>query len=245
MTDTATIVPLGEVALHDVDLQQRAELGSREHALLPGRLSVGQPVMFAISPELVPGDGALREYLRAEAASSTYYILNLVTSVRPGSGELFEELAVGVRLHGSDPDMPQPIAWSLSPTRGPSLAPVRNTVSLTVKAVIVEPKIEQQTEHSRQDDFVVAYGQRESRFEWRYRGSRRHPLDDTYQMQAVIKSPTGTDVYADIVVAATVQTARLPLKSRRYRAVLNPSLETVRGQGLPLPMTGEEQPENR
>ncbi len=236
MTDSAALLQLDKVTFYDVDLQPRVELGAADVAILSGRLSVGEPLLFAISPDLVTDDDVLREYLRAEAASSTYLLLDLVISVRPGDGELFDGLGVGVRLHGGDPAQPEPIAWSLSPMRSSDPVPVRRTVGLTVKAGLVEPKFEQQSEQTRQDDFVVAFGKRESSFEWRYRGSRQRPLVGTYQMQAVVKSPADVDVHANIVVAATVQLPRLGLNARRYRAVLPPRLHTVRGSALSLPV---------
>jgi hypothetical protein len=240
MTDLAALLLLGDVTFYDVDLQPRVELGAADAVILPGRLSIGEPIMFAISPELASEDNSLREYLRAEAAASTYFVLDLVVTARPDNGEAFSELGLGVRLRGGDPAQPEPIAWSLSPMRSSSLIPVRRTVGLTVKAGLVEPKIEQQSEQNREDNFVVAFGMRESNFEWRYRGSRQHPLDGTYQMQAVIKSPAGVDLLAEIVVGATVQISRPFLNTRQYRAALPPRLQAVRGSVPSLPIAKEE-----
>ena len=227
MTESETLLQLGEPVLVDVDLLPRIELGQDNGPALARRLTLGEPVIFAVSPTVVDDGTPLGEYLRAEARMSSYFILDLVVSVRPEEGESFVNLGVGVQLVSMDSSREQPIAWSLAPLRSATPVPLRRTVGLTVKAVLVESKVEQQTEESREDNFVVAFGQRESAFEWRYTANTQRPLIGTHQMQAVIKAPTGTEVRADIVVAASVRLPRSGLRGRRYRADLPTRLKTV------------------
>ncbi|WP_433832302.1 hypothetical protein ACQP2E_15780 [Actinoplanes sp. CA-015351] len=225
MTDSA-------IVLTDVDLVPRIELGADSGSTLPRRLSMGQPVFSAIAPASVDDGTPLGEYLRTEAGTSTYYLLDLVVNLRPDKNESFTELGVGVRLSTDGTARDQPIAWSLSPLRSTEPAPVKRTVGLTVKAVIIEPKVERQTEEARDVNFVVAYGQRESAFEWRYQPTAQRALDGALQMHAIVKAPAGVEVRADIVVAATLQ---LPggFPKRRYRAELPAQLRTVRGSARP------------
>lgn len=238
MSDLAARLNLGEVVFHSIDLEPRIELGTTDTPILRDRLSIGEPIIFEISPDMVTED-ELREYLRSERASSKYSLLDLVVNVRPGDGEVFSDLGVGVRLSGSDPSRPEPIAWSLSPMRLSTFVPVRRTVGLTVKAGLVEPKIEHQSEQTYQEDLVVAFGKRESNFEWHFKGDRQRPLVGAYQMQAVIKSPAGCDFQMQIVVAATVQRSRLNFRAHRYRAVLPPSVHIVLQSAHALPSNGE------
>lgn len=240
MTDTEVLIGTATTPQIDVDLVPRIELGADNGSALPRRLSLGEPVIFALPPSAVDDGSPLGEYLRAEARTSSYYLLDLVVNLRPGKGESFVELGVGVRLSGDDATQEQPIAWSLSPQRSAVPSPVKRTIGLTVKAVIVEPKVEQQTETTREETFVVAYGQRESTFEWRYQPAGRLPLDGPLQMHAILKAPVGVTVQADIVVAATLQLPSSVLTRRRYRAELPPQLRTIQASARPAAIESAE-----
>lgn len=240
MTESEALLRLGEPVLIDVDLLPRTELGADNGTALSRRLTLGQPVIFGVPPTVVDDGTPLGDYLRTEARRSSYFILDLVMSIRPEEGESFVNLGVGVQLASVDSSREPPIAWSLAPLRSGTPVPLRRTVGLTVKAVLVEPKIEQQTEASRDDNFVVAFGQRESAFEWRYTASQQHPLIGTQQMQAVIKAPTGTGFRADIVVGATVRLPRSGFRGWRYRADLPAQMKTI--YGLVSPALGTSIP---
>jgi hypothetical protein len=234
VTESEALLQLGEPVLVDVDLLPRIELGPDNGPALSRRLTIGQPVIFAVPPTVVHDGTPLGEYLRAEARTSSYFILDLVVSVRPEEGESFVSVGVGVQLAGAGSSREQPIAWSLAPLRSATPVTLRRTVGLTVKAVLVEPKVEQQIEESREDYFVVAFGKRESAFEWRYTASTQRALIGTHGMQAVIKAPAGTEVRADIVVAATMTLPRSGFRTRSYRADLPPRLKTVYASPNPL-----------
>ncbi|SNY25774.1 hypothetical protein [Paractinoplanes atraurantiacus] len=238
MTYPIAQVRLAEGPVLDLDLVPRLELGDEQIPILSRRLTVGAPVMFAIPPTSVETGTQLAAYLLAQAGTSSYYFLDLAVSPRPDKAELFTDLGVGVQLACDAAAPNQPIAWSLSPMRSATSVPVRRTVGITVKAVIVEPKMERQTEVNREEDFVVAYGLRESSFEWRYRASQRRGLDGILQMQAVIQAPAGFDVRADVVVAATLQLPGYGFGRRRYRADLPAQVRSVvgsdRSQSTPI-----------
>ena len=234
MTDAVVQVKLHDGHETDVELIPRAELGTESTPALSRRLTVGKPVIFAIPPASVGTGTPLAEYLSAQAGVSSYYLLDLAVSPRPEKGEIFTDVGIGVHL-SCDASAPiQPIAWSLSPTRSATSVPVRRTVGLTMKVAIVEPKVERQTESIREENFVVAYGLRESSFEWRYKANQLRELDGTLQMQAVIQSPAGFDLRADVVIAATLQLPGRGFGRRRYRADLPAQLRTVVGSDRPL-----------
>jgi hypothetical protein len=233
MTYPAAQVRLAESTEFGVDLAPRMELGEQTAPILSRRLTVGAPVMFAIPPASVESGTPLAAYLLAQAKTSSFYLLDLAVSPRPEKSELFKDLAVGVQLACDTAAPNQPIAWSLSPVRSATSVPVRRTVGITAKAVIVEPKVEWQTEASHEEDFVVAYGLRESSFEWRYKASQRRGLDGILQMHAIIQSPAGFDMRADIVVAATLQLPGYGFGRRRYRADLPAQVRSVLGSYRP------------
>lgn len=227
MTESVTLFQLADPILTDIDLVPRVELGYDVGGILPRRLTIGEPAFFAVQPKAIDDGTLLGEFIRAEAPTSSFYILDLVVTVRPDKGESFQELGVGVRLSSMEPAEKQPIAWSLAPLRSSTPIPLRRTVGLTFKAILVEPRVEQQTEEIREDSFVVAFGLRENVFDWRYTPSKQQPLIGTQQMQAVIKAPAGVTVRADIVVGASLSLPRSGFRSRNYRADLPAQLKTV------------------
>ena len=228
MTDDESVIALPILPRDpvDIDLAPRVELGGPGAPLpLAGRASLVPPLMFPITPDEIDTSEVLRGYLRREAAHSSFLFLDLVVNVRPEQGESFNDLGVGVRLSCVDRHDTAPIAWSLSPLRASAPMPIQSTVSLSGKLAIVEPRLERKVEAPGEQTFIVAFGLRESDFEWRYTPTRHRVLSGPQQMQAVVKAARGVKVRADIVVSATVQLRGLG--ARRCRAALSPHLETV------------------
>jgi hypothetical protein len=223
--EAVTTVRLPARDPQEVALLMRSELGARgDAACLTGRMSVAPPLLFPITVDDVGATGPLRDFLRREAPNSDFYALDLVVNLRPGTGESFRELGVGVRLSGPQPPAAPPIAWSLVPMREFAPASVQSTMGITGKFGIVEPKLERKVDEVAQT-YVIAYGLRESEFEWRYTATRQRELTGPQQMQAVLKAVSGTPIRVDVVASATVQLRGLP--ARRYRASLPPQLATA------------------
>jgi hypothetical protein len=210
-------VTLPAPILEQVALEPRSELGGRtSEERIAGLISLGRPIAMPVRPEIVK-DKQLRAFLTGEKRSSRFAFVHIVISFHPSS-QLLESVVVSLSLsHREGPQVPAPIAWSLSPVKVTTPGTVVDKVGLTAKLGVASYEASQTSEASKEDAFLVAVGERESDPEWRFTGTRKRPLVGVHGLSTVVQAPAGVQVFADLLVAATI---RRPLGLTRYRAEL-------------------------
>ncbi|PRY00402.1 hypothetical protein [Allonocardiopsis opalescens] len=185
---------------------------------LPGRLSVGGPVVRRLTAQEAAGETDWAAFLAEEAERSEYFLLHLVLSFRPDrrsppGGEPFADAAVGVLLHSPDAGPgEQPVAWSITPKSrsGPRTGePAR--VVLNAKLVFVESTLEFSPGGGGAALTVVGMGERQSDPEWRFTARPEHPLVGDEHVAVVVKAPRGRALRASVQVSASVRRRRLGL----------------------------------
>src|SRR5512144_2686230 len=103
--------------LEPVVLAPRLELGGRTSQERIGDLiSLGRPIVMPVHPQIVK-DKQLRAFLLSEKRNSRFSLVHIVLSFHPTSQSL-ESVVVSLSLsHRKGPQVPSPIAWSLSPAK--------------------------------------------------------------------------------------------------------------------------------
>lgn len=226
--DVVAELPIPVVDLLAVGLEPRSYLSKSSRVEKLDRLvSFGEPVLTPLPPASIDG-GVLQPYLEQQAATSAFYLLYLVVSLRPDDKAPIEKLGVGVELDypdGPQRDGPAPTAWSLSPQRTATATTVDTTVGLNSSLRLVQSHLIR-AEHIQQEELqVVGLGEREASFEWRFTSTRGRVLVGPHHMYAVIKAATNATICADILISASVRTSRLGLIL--YRADLSPRQQHV------------------
>ncbi|GGS98263.1 hypothetical protein ACFFV7_21130 [Nonomuraea spiralis] len=223
MDETIFELPLRPAAEHPVELEPRRVLGGPPGGPLARRMSLGEPVLAPL--EQPEGErAAVDRYLLDTLATHDFFELHLVMTLYPDPGEPFEDAAMGVSLTTPD-GRERPIAWSLFPLRSAVPVKVTNNVGINAKLGFAEPSLAHNTEHSRDDVFVLGLGERESDFEWRLRRTRAAELSGVQRMFAVVKARKGTPFEMTMIVSASVRRSRLGLS--RFRARLPEVIRNV------------------
>jgi hypothetical protein len=207
---------LRPVTVHPVDLEPRRVLGGPPAGPLVRRISLGEPILAPLGrPHM--DHPSLDRYVLGMLASHEFFELHLVMTLYPEAGEPFEDAAVGVTFTGAD-EGNLPIAWSLFPLRSTVPVKVTNNLGISAKLGFVEPSAAHNTEYSRDDNFVLGLGERESSFEWRFRRTRTADLSGIHHMFAVVMAKKSDAFEVALVVSASVRRSKLGLA--RYRAKL-------------------------
>ncbi|HEY5359642.1 MAG TPA: hypothetical protein VIJ82_18500 [Streptosporangiaceae bacterium] len=221
-----TEIELGPDEFTDVDLVVPPVLGTRgDRDTLRARLSLGRPWFRRITARDAGDDAELAAFLRAQAATSRFFLLSIAANFYDGDAP-FESARVAVLLEGGTPEHP-PVARSLSPER--SSAPVEHTtrVSLSARLSLVSASAERETQRSSETLFVTAAGEGCPDPEWVYRASREHALAGINRMSLIAEVAAGTSLTARIALSAAVR--RRPFGRTEYRAELP-------GDGLVIPV---------
>jgi hypothetical protein len=218
-------IPLPE--LTPVVLEARAELHGRldRSALRTRRVSVGEPHAMQLFPNDL-SDGTAAEFLRQQAQSADFWLLNMAISFYPDRGEPIDSAAIGLLLTHDGPDSSPPaIAWSIWPTELLAPSSQTNTVTVTAKLGFIQPQIQQTTTRDRGGSFLLGLGEGQSDPEWRFRRSSGHEVEGIQRLAAIIRAPRGAQVTAAVTIAACIHRRLAGLV--RYRAMLATGLASI------------------
>jgi hypothetical protein len=165
-------------------------------------LSLGVPVVQAVSAELAGEDKALLAFLAQEASAWRFHLVHLGCTFMPGDGDRFDQAWLSVQLARSDGDSPPPIAWSLAPDR--ASRPVTNPRTITLGAkLLIEASVEVQTSGSHTETFVTTYGLQEPNCSWEFTRTSLDELRGTQRLALITRSPKDVSVTGTISLRAT------------------------------------------
>ncbi|MGY4991903.1 hypothetical protein [Streptomyces nigrescens] len=203
--------------MEDVILEPRLELGGRTaEERVAGLISLGRPIVQPLESDVVE-DRQLKQFMEGIGASNRFAAVHIVISFH-GEGRSLEGVVVALSLsHEGAPEIPAPIAWSLSPLKVAKATSIVGRIGLTAKLGIVSYEMSRASESSVDEPFLIAVGERESDPEWHFVGSKRNPIAGVHTLSAIIQASAKIRVHAGLLVAATIR-SRFGLV--RYRAQL-------------------------
>ncbi|MBP2325904.1 hypothetical protein JOF56_006289 [Kibdelosporangium banguiense] len=186
----------------------RTTRGKAKAEPVHGVVSVGLPVVQAITPELAAGDLALQAFLADTAW--TFHLVHLGATFAPGE-DRFGQAWLTVTLARSDgAATPPPIIWSLTPQR--AQRPIEQSRSLKLGAKLgFEASAEIVKSGKREEIFVETYGLQEPACTWEFTSTTLDQVRGTQRLALVARVPAGTPVSGSVELRATLSRKRLGL----------------------------------
>lgn len=193
----------------DARVTRRFQRSASSPGPLSGALSLGVPVVQAVSAELAGEDKALLAFLAQGASAWRFHLVHLGCTFMPGKGDRFDRAWLSVQLARPDGDSPPPIAWSLAPEQ--ASRPVTNPRTITLGAkLLLEASLEVQTSGSHTETFVTTYGLQEPNCSWEFTRTSLDELRGTQRLTLITRSPKDVSVTGTIALRATLTRPRFP-----------------------------------
>jgi hypothetical protein len=175
-----------------------------------GAVSVGLPVVQAITDELAAGDVALRTFLADEGSAWRFHLVHLGATFTPGE-DRFGQAWLVVRLTRDDgAAAPTPIVWSLTPQRAQRPIDRSRTFKMSAKLVF-EASAEIGSSVKGEETFVETYGLQEPSCTWEFTPTSLDPVRGTQRLALVARVPKDTRVTGSVELRATLSRKRFGL----------------------------------
>ncbi len=228
--------PLPQRALELVADQTpvRGRPGPEPATGLAARVLLGGPVAVPVTADYVAGDPQLQLFVTAEAARSTFSVMQASVTFESAPGDPpLESAALGLRLFTTEAGE-TPIAWSMAPERAAHPVQTGTTWRLGPKLTIsnVEASAgEWQHTTSRTVDevFLEAVHLLRSDPEWRFRRTSAVQLAGAHRLAMVVRGPLRAEVWATVTVHAAIKGGVL----LRYRTRELPPCQVFAGRLAP------------
>jgi hypothetical protein len=184
---------------------------------LKGWVSLGEPVIFPITLDEVPEDDPdLRQFLAANGATYNFYMVHLACTFRPADGESFDKAWLAVDLSREDGlPQPQPIAWSMKPTKLDKLVEISRTVKLgaTLKLaeIVVGPEagLEQERKWTGSEIFLEALNELQPNPIWEFSRTNSVEIRGGHRLVLVARTPKEAATQGAVSLSASVERKRL------------------------------------
>jgi hypothetical protein len=209
-------IELPELAEVDAVLEpdDRVVRGADRPEPVRGAVSLGMPVVQAVTADLAGADAALRAFLADEATDWSFHLVYLGATFTPADGARFGKAWLTVRMSRDDGAAPPPIAWSLTPQR--TERPVERPTSVKIGAkLIFDTSLEVAAAGRRNEVFIDSYGLQEPACTWEFSRTSVDELRGTQRLALVARVPKDIPVTGVVDLRATLLHRRLGLLSYR------------------------------
>jgi hypothetical protein len=189
------------------------------------RLSLGDPLSVALTPDFAADDNELRAFVESEAASARYWLVHLACTFSPADGELLESAWLTVTLRREDGGgIPRPIAWSMSPMRQERPVQRSRTLKIGAKAKVIEASADAGTTVTGGLVYLEALNLQEPTPSWEFRRTAADEITGSCRLALVVRGPREVGVDGTVELTATVRTRRFGLLAVRADVPDRPSL---------------------
>jgi hypothetical protein len=174
-----------------------------------GRLSLGEPVALAMTPEFASGDEVLRAFVEAEADVSRYWLVHLACTFVAGGNEPLYKAWLAVELASADRAASSaPIAWSMTPMRLARPSQSSRTLKLGTDAKFAQASVEAGRTTETSLVYLEALHLRESTPTWEFSRTSADEIHGTMLMALVVRAPASVAVDANVQLTAVVRSRR-------------------------------------
>lgn len=174
-----------------------------------GRLSLGEPVGVAITPEFAAGDAELRAFVEAEIGVSHYWLVHLACTFTPGDGEPLHKAWLSVELaRGDGAESGRPIAWSMTPMRLARAGEHSRTLKLGANAKLAQAAVESSTRIEESVVYLEALHLRESKPTWEFSRTEADEIRGATLLALVVRAPASAVVDGTVELTAAVRSRR-------------------------------------
>ena len=201
---------------------RRGEVHPRE---LRARLSLGDPLSVALTPDFAADDDELRAFVEGEAASARYWLVHLACTFTPADAERLESAWLTVTLRREDGGgNPRPIAWSMSPMRQERPVQRSRTLKIGAKAKVIEANVDVGATVTGGLIYLEALNLQESTPSWEFRRTGADEIAGSCRLALVVRGPREVGVDGTVELTATVRTRRFGLLAVRADVPDRPSI---------------------
>ena len=176
---------------------------------LQGRLSLGEPVGVAITPDFAASDAELRAFVEAETGTSRYWLVHLACTFTPSDDEPLQKAWLSVELvRGDGRTFGRPIAWSMTPMRLARASDHSRTLKLGANAKLAQAAVEASRTVEGSVVYLEALRLRESTPTWEFSRTDADEIRGATLLALVVRSPAGAMVDGSVQLTAAVRSRR-------------------------------------
>lgn len=186
-------------------------------AALEGALSLGEPIVQAVTPELAGDDTPLREFI-AQTQEWRFFVVYLGCSFLPPDGAEFDKAWVSVQLRRTDLQEPGPIVWSLAPVHAKRAVERSRTIRLGANVQLGQAFVELGSRGEASEIFIESFGLQQASCTWMFSKTSTEQIRGAHRLVLVARCPGGNLSQGVVEVRAILRRQRWALS--RYRAPL-------------------------
>jgi hypothetical protein len=187
---------------------------------LRDQLSVGEPLAIRVTPDFAGADAALAQFVAAEEATASYWLVHLACTFAPSNGRRIDEALLSVALERDDgAAAPPPIAWSMAPMVLERPTQQARTLKLGANLQAVQAGMDAGTTVTGAHVHLRAVGLHESRPAWEFRRTPADEVRGSYRLALVARVPRDAPASGIVAVEATIHEQSRMLRKMRARAV--------------------------
>jgi hypothetical protein len=206
-------ISLPDSPLIDVVLQpeNRVEKGltAAPHSPLENQVSLGTPIVIALTPERVGEDRDLAEFVKAEAATFRYYLVHMACTFNPSDDAPFVKAWYQVNLSRQDGATDAlPIAWSMEPDRQQEKVDISSNAELGFDLKLLSGKIKDPATVVKETSLQALY-ELQPTPTWEFTQTSLDPIKGNYRLRMVVRAPKDVASTGTIGLTATVQKKHL------------------------------------
>ena len=180
---------------------------------LAGRLSLGEPVGVAITPDFAAADAELCAFVQAEIDAARYWLVHLACTFTLGDGDPLDKAWLAVELARADGGVTgRPIAWSMSPMRLSRAIEQSRTLKLGADAKLAQAGVEVARTVEGSVVYLEALHLRESTPTWEFTRTDADEIRGATLLALVVRAPVGAVVDGSVELTAA-------LRSRRFGVI--------------------------
>jgi hypothetical protein len=203
-------VKLKEIPLFDITLEpkNRVTRGSTNEKppLLKGWVSIGGPISIPLNTEWVSHDKDLCHFLEVEENNFSFYLIHLACSFHTVKEEPFINAWLGVNLVRTDNNkQPQPIAWSMRPSRLVKVVKISRTIKVGGKLKLLKPSVEKKQEYEKQEIFLEALNELGSNPIWEFTKTKTEEIRGSHRLTLVVRIPKKSKILGNVSLEAIIQ----------------------------------------
>ncbi len=212
---TLDLIPCSEQAI-DLETDRRLTRGtSSGKERLSGRITVSEPAVLPITPDLVKDDPELTSFLQINQGLYRFFLLYLNCTFYPAEGEPFENAWLKVQLAGqSQGDAKRPVVWSMRPENQIKNIQISATVKLGGSLKFIDTGLdtggEVQKTWSQEKAFIRAYSIEPEPF-WEFNAVEGAEIGGNYHLSMIVRQDQNAAGAGKIELRATIRRKKLGL----------------------------------
>jgi hypothetical protein len=196
---------------------RRTRRTADQATVVEGALSVGEPIVQAVTAELAGDDTPLREFI-AQTQEWRFFVVYLGCSFLPPDGGEFDKVWVSVQLERADLQDPGPIVWSLAPVSAKRAVERSRTIKLGANVQLGQAFVELGSRGEATEIFIESLGLQQSSCTWIFNKTSTEQIRGAHRLILVARCPSGKFSHGVVEVRAMLRQRRWALS--RYRVSL-------------------------